>query len=503
MEIAISASDNDLLAAAMSQAAGSSVARANALLRERLSADNSDYASALRALQDADAELDLADRALLRSVASGADLEEPRVLLVSARALRESALAALVALDGTGGQRLEPSISTVAAIRDGLAENEALLAIIPAYDGVYSLLVTGETSLGMRIAIPRAELVALAQRVRDGAANLQFEASEAERLAGHLLPPQMRAALEQISVLKILGGGALASLPFGILPFSPQDEGANGANGAGQWLLDRFALVNVTSLEVLERRRVDRTSPGGFVAFAAPSPFVGPSGLIPSDDGKQTRGSVLSPAAYFGRQGAEFSALADLPALPQSEDEARTIAREFGAGSATVFTGDAASESNVLDARVSAAEVIVFATHGLVGGEVEGIAEPALVLARPGPDEPGDGLLTASEIARLNLSADWVILTACDSAAGFSGGVPAFSGLVRAFRFAGGGSLLATHWQVRDDVAAYVAIETLRHYREFGHKPKALNYALNKLRHESGLDGADRPDIWGPFVLVE
>ena len=168
-----------------------------------------------------------------------------------------------------------------------------------------------------------------------------------------------------------------------------------------------------------------------------------------------------------------------------------------------MFTGDDASERNLSDPSVARASVLLFATHGLVGGELEALAEPALVLARPDPASGDDGVLSASEIARLDLSADWVILTACDSAAGFSGGAPAFSGLVSAFRFAGGGSILATHWKVRDDVAAYVAIETLRHFRENGDKAKALNHAIAKLRTQSGIPGADRPDIWGPFVLIE
>ena len=79
----------------------------------------------------------------------------------------------------------------------------------------------------------------------------------------------------------------------------------------------------------------------------------------------------------------------------------------------------------------------------------------------------------------------------------------AYSGLVSAFRFVGGGSVLATHWQVRDDVAAYVALEMLRHYRKHGDKARALQHALVRLRRDSGLPGADRPDIWAPFVLID
>ena len=58
-----------------------------------------------------------------------------------------------------------------------------------------------------------------------------------------------------------------------------------------------------------------------------------------------------------------------------------------------------------------------FATHGLLSNEVKGINEPGLVFTPPAnPSAEDDGVLTASEAAQLNLSADWVILSACNTA---------------------------------------------------------------------------------------
>ena len=296
-----------------------------------------------------------------------------------------------------------------------------------------------------------------------------------------------------MKTLRVLAGGPLASLPFGLLVLG---EGSRGQGPT--WLADRFALANVAALGVAGR--ADSQRGGGLVAFAAPVPFVADAGA--EAGAKAGQSAVLSPAAYFQRGGADAARLAQLPALPGSEREARAIAREFGPDGARLFLGDQASETNLADPGVRAAEVLLFATHGLVAGELEGLAEPALILSPPAAGQ-GDGVLTASEIARLDLAADWVILTACDSAAGFEGGVPAFSGLVSAFRFAGGGSVLATHWQVRDDVAAYVATTMLRHYRKHGDKARALQHAIRSLRRDSGLPDADRPEIWAPFVLID
>ncbi|QIQ87023.1 CHAT domain-containing tetratricopeptide repeat protein [Erythrobacter sp.] len=492
MEIALAANEPDILAQAIALATGSGIAQASALRAERLAARDGDIAAALKALQEAEAALEAADRALLRALAAGSGIAAARARLGEAVRVRDEAFAALKGRDAALGRLLEADRVTIPAIRARLGEGEALLAIAPAYDGAYSLLVTPGEVLMNRIALPRAELVAVAAAVRDGAAAGQFDAAVSARLAEALLPAGERAALAEADTLRILAGGPLASLPFGVLVLD------NGP--APAFLADRFALANVASFDrpaaVPERRA------SGFVAFAAPTPF----GRL--EDGQGRQDAVLAPAAYFARSGADFARLAALPPLPGSEREARMIAREYEGGETRLFLGNEASEARLADPAVSQARILLFATHGLVGGELEGIAEPALVLARGGGGggESGaarDGLLTASEIARLDLAADWVLLTACDSAAGFEGGATAFSGLVAAFRFAGGGSLLATHWKVRDDVAAYVAVHTLRRYREHGDKPRALAEAIASLRGESGLPGADRPEAWGPFVLID
>src|SRR5262245_66451196 len=79
------------------------------------------------------------------------------------------------------------------------------------------------------------------------------------------------------------------------------------------------------------------------------------------------------------------------------------------------------------------------------------IAEPALLLTPPNqPSEEDDGLLTASEAALLKLDADWVVLSACNTAAGDGNatGAEALSGLARAFFYAGARALRVSHWAV-------------------------------------------------------
>src|SRR5262249_10920513 len=156
----------------------------------------------------------------------------------------------------------------------------------------------------------------------------------------------------------------------------------------------------------------------------------------------------------FGETGA----LRGLAPLPETEGELRNIAGVLGASSEDVLVGDGASESVVKQMskanRLASYRVVAFATHGLVAGDIRGLAEPALALTVPRePSEEDDGLLTASEVTQLKLNADWVILSACNTAAGDKPGAEALSGLARAFFYAGARGLLVSHWPVESSAA--------------------------------------------------
>ena len=156
-----------------------------------------------------------------------------------------------------------------------------------------------------------------------------------------------------------------------------------------------------------------------------------------------------------------------LPALVETADEVCAVARELGASDRDVFLGPNATERTVKSlsraGNLETYRVIHFATHGLVASETEiqtgGPAEPALVLTPPDrASHEDDGLLTSGEILQLKLNADWVILSACNTAGGDKTGADALSGLARAVIYAGARALLVSHWAV--DSAATVTLIT-------------------------------------------
>ncbi len=125
------------------------------------------------------------------------------------------------------------------------------------------------------------------------------------------------------------------------------------------------------------------------------------------------------------------------------------------------------------------------------------------------PTEADDGLLTASEVAGLKLDADWVILSACNTAAGDgSEGAPGLSGLARAFFYAGARNLLASHWPVRDDVAARMTVRTIEIARDNPNlsRAEAFAQAMREIRNDASQDSDSdmlaHPNAWAPFTLI-
>ena len=108
-----------------------------------------------------------------------------------------------------------------------------------------------------------------------------------------------------------------------------------------------------------------------------------------------------------------------LPSLPSTEKEVRAVANVFPDGNKKVFLRNDANENNLRNANLSKTNVLLFATHGIVAGEWEFLDEPALILTptQVEGNDAEDGLLTASEIRELSLNADFVVLSACNTAA--------------------------------------------------------------------------------------
>jgi CHAT domain-containing protein len=194
-----------------------------------------------------------------------------------------------------------------------------------------------------------------------------------------------------------------------------------------------------------------------------------------------------------------------LPSLPETADELNTVAKQLGVSPGDIHLGRDASETTVKRTPLADYRIVYFATHGLVAGDIKGLAEPSLVLSIPTqPSDRDDGLLTASEIAQLKLNADWVVLSACNTVAGDKPGAEALSGLARAFFYAGARSLLVTHWAVNSNAATRLTTSTfdlLKANPSLG-RAEALRRAMLAYLNDPSDPMNAYPANWAPFEIV-
>ena len=118
---------------------------------------------------------------------------------------------------------------------------------------------------------------------------------------------------------------------------------------------------------------------------------------------------------------------------------------------------------------------------------------------------PFNRLLTLDEILSLKLDADWVVLSACNTAAGDGTGAEAVSGLGRGFFYAGTRALLATHWPVESVSARLLVTETFEQQAQHPGmgRAQALRASMLALMGQQSSEGFSyaHPLFWAPYAL--
>jgi CHAT domain-containing protein len=272
------------------------------------------------------------------------------------------------------------------------------------------------------------------------------------------------------------------------------------------WLIRSHAVTVLPSIASLKVLR------GKSAVADAKNPLIGFANPVFDRDLQQNVRVAAEVTASRGLRGtvADIGELRTaLPPLPDTADELRQVAASVRADPADVILGPDATETRVKQEKLDQYRIVYFATHGLLAGDVADFAklnaEPALVLSLPEkPTQFDDGLLTASEVAQLKLNADWVVLSACNTASGDKPGAEALSGLARAFFYAGGRSLLVSNWEVETESAVALMVGTfaaLAADPKLSHGEalqKAMLAVIENTQHSEWAD----PKYWAPFVVV-
>ncbi len=387
-----------------------------------------------------------------------------------------------------------------------LRTGEAIVATLVTPRDLYVWAITPDKVLLSRQRISEQEVRDKVQRLRaglvpaGGGGNLPpFDAAAAYELYRLVFEPVAKA-LQGVTDVVWFGHGPLGAVPPAVLVAAPPAKAKLSTPAdfaATRFLLDRYAFAALADLSLFPWHRdhpPTRRQDPRLLGVGAP--------LLTADEvagGPRSR-------TYDLAGGLDGKALADLPKLPESVDEMKGLAGVVGATNADLWLGPDASERRFNGDALRGYSLIALATHGFLPGEVRDVPEPALLLALdPASTDRYDGILTSREIAALQLDADLVILSACNTASG--DGRPhgeTFTGLSQAFFTAGARSLMVSHWPVMSGAAVQLSVGTLdRATKQRLPLARSLQQAMQALRKDGAASAIEsHPSYWGPFVIV-
>jgi len=329
--------------------------------------------------------------------------------------------------------------------------------------------------------------------------------------------------------LAVVTAGALQYIPFAALPAPTKQQGSRGAEEQGGKekltpaplhpltpapLIVSHEIINLPSASTLAVQR--RSLAGRPLASKTLAVLADPV-FEPNDPRIKQRQPQLAvkPTAPGGqtaaRQRGEESwlrAARDLSDGPQGAPFSRLLYSRTEANRLLSLVDDAGQRLSALDftanlatalgAELGKYRYLHFATHGLLD-EVHPELSGIVLSLVDEQGQPQDGYLKLHEIYNLKLSADLVVLSACQTGLGKQIKGEGIVGLTRGFMYAGAPRVVASLWKVQDDATAELMTQFYRGMLREGKRPaEALRAAqmamLNKKPWQS-------PFYWAAFAV--
>jgi CHAT domain-containing protein len=409
-------------------------------------------------------------------------------------------------------QMVRPSPPSVKEISSRLREDEVFVQILSTSLGTYVWAIDRQTGVaGSHSDLDETAIAKLVQRLRatldvagEGTRAPPFDFAAAAKLYEALLKP-LAPQLANKKHLIVSTSGSLAQIPFSTLVTEPY----RGSPAQAPWLIRQAAISHVPGAGAwIALKQLSQAKPAAQAFMGWGDPLFDARQLAQAGSTRNvslTRSAAVNPEDTIALNPIKYS---QIPALPETRAEVEAIADMLKADRQkdTLFGKDANRESVLLmsqSGQLAQRRVIVFATHGLVPGDLPNLRQPALAMAANGAAEtdPLAPLLTLEDVLSLKLNADWVVLSACNTAAAEGRAEEALSGLARGFFYAGSRSLLVTHWSVESESASLLTTGTFAHQigNPNARRADSLRDAMLKVMAQPQFS---HPAFWAPYALV-
>jgi CHAT domain-containing protein len=310
--------------------------------------------------------------------------------------------------------------------------------------------------------------------------------------------------------LLIVSEGVLQYIPFDALPTPPQQVVGSNARDTVPAISEELppliatheivTLPSITALAAIRQEKHRISSSNKIVAVLADPVFT-------SNDDRVENGKPKSSTAFSGDQSPEQPALRTLGSrlrdggamrLVHASEEADAILASAPRGTGMVARGFEASRQTAMSPLVGEYRIVHFATHAFLNSEHPELSGIVLNMVNQDGSKT-NGFMPLQDIYNLNLSADLVVLSACDTALGKDIRGEGLVGLTRSFMSAGSRSVVASLWKVDDRATALLMADFYKSMLHDGLPPAAaLRSAKQKIRQEKAWSA---PYFWAGFVL--
>lgn len=301
--------------------------------------------------------------------------------------------------------------------------------------------------------------------------------------------------------LLIVADGALQYIPFAVLP-SPKSNA-----GSREPLIAEHEIVNLPSASILSvlRREASRrkSAPKAVIVLADPVFDLHDDRLRTSLRAVNLPANPSSAAHEFflDRSAREIGVSRNgvFPRLPFTRREAQFISSAAKPGDVTEALDFDASKPTAMSQELANYRIVHLATHGLVNSEHPELSGLVFSLF-DSKGQSQDGFLRLTDVYNLNLNADLVVLSACQTALGKQINGEGLIGITRGFMYAGSARVIASLWKVDDEATAELMKKFYEGVLKNGQTPaQALRTAQMWMQNQKRWKA---PYYWAGFVLL-
>lgn len=422
------------------------------------------------------------------------DLELRKAAMIANLKKRHSAYYQLAAPEALKVEEIQTNI---------LRREQALVEYILGPRNMSVFVVTPDTLTYTRVEISRERLrgmltdlspIFASQESTDGQNRAQFKNPQLVDFSIHpahalheVLIKPIEQWLQDAKELIIVPDDVLFYLPFEMLVFDTSKVETSYDFANARFLLEKFDISYISSASLLNPDlKRPRKSQKGILAFGNPD-------FTSHADEPQQKELLVSKAPYV----RDVVRGDHLLSLPKSELEVRAIDQVFNRTGNSILIGNRATEES-FKSKANEYRILHLATHFITNDDQPLYSK--IVLAQNN-DMNEDGYLQTYEVFNMNLNADLVVLSACNTGLGKLRKGEGLIGISRAFLFAGVPSMVVSLWNVDDESTAIIMKNFYRHLQAGLEKKQALRLAKLDYLKSSQSHGRD-PFYWAPFILI-